>query len=93
MKLPVKYDDLTPDVRKLVREQYVKDQDGLCYYCKCSLRGKPSEEVMQKRIRWSLFPKHFLKWPIHLHHNRESGLTIGAVHAKCNAVLWQYEGE
>jgi hypothetical protein len=28
-----------------------------------------------------------------LHHCHQTGLTIGAVHAKCNAVLWQYHGE
>lgn len=32
-------------------------------------------------------------YPVHLHHDHKTGLTIGAVHAKCNAVLWQYYGE
>jgi hypothetical protein len=33
-----------------------------------------------------------LKSPIHLQHDHDTGLTEGAVHAYCNAVLWQYEG-
>jgi len=30
---------------------------------------------------------------MHLHHNHETDMTEGAVHAYCNAVLWQYEGK
>jgi hypothetical protein len=30
--------------------------------------------------------------PVHLQHSHVTGLTEGAVHAFCNAVLWQYEG-
>jgi hypothetical protein len=41
----------------------------------------------------SLFPKNFLKWPVHLHHSHDTGMTIGAVHSYCNAVLWQYHNE
>ena len=39
-----------------------------------------------------LFPAFFLSHPIHLQHNHETNMTEGAVHARCNAVLWQYEG-
>jgi len=44
-------------------------------------------------IKKSLFPRGFFGYPIHLHHSHDTGMTIGAVHAHCNAVLWQYEGE
>jgi hypothetical protein len=40
-----------------------------------------------------LFPELFLKYPVHLHHSHVTGLTIGAVHAYCNAVLWVYHDE
>jgi hypothetical protein len=49
--------------------------------------------VMSKKINVDLFPPNFFKWPVHLHHDHRTGMTIGAVHCRCNAVLWQYHGE
>ena len=49
--------------------------------------------VTELEIHEELFPKNFFDHPIHLHHDHETGMTIGAVHAQCNAVLWQYHGE
>jgi hypothetical protein len=56
---------------------------------------EPTKEMQQKSINFSLFPGGigFLKYPIHLHHDHNTGMTIGAVHARCNAILWQYHGE
>jgi hypothetical protein len=93
MDLPKNYNELSIQERKLVREEYVKLQDGLCHYCKSPLSGEPSDFVLNKWINVRLFPKSFFLWPIHLHHNHETGMTIGAVHNRCNAVLWQYENE
>ena len=92
MKLPVNYSELRIYERKKVREQYVLIQKGLCHFCKNSLANRPSEKVEKIPINNDLFPKGFLKYPIHLHHCHHSNMTIGAVHAKCNAVLWQYYG-
>jgi hypothetical protein len=93
MELPVKYTTLSPRQKRLVRLEYIKLQNGKCYHCGESLGGKPSTEVMEKYIEKSLFPPNFFTHPIHLHHNHETGMTIGVVHARCNAVLWQYFGE
>ena len=90
MKLPVPYSKLTPKERREVREQYVKDQDGLCYWCRQPLDKQPLDEVKSKKINWRLFPANFLNYPIHLQHDHGSDLTEGAVHAYCNAVMWQY---
>ena len=92
MKLPVVYHDTPPSERRIVREEYVRRQDGKCWYCKEPLHQLPPESIMSKKINMRLFPTNFLKHPIHLQHNHETGLTEGAVHARCNAVLWQYEG-
>lgn len=95
MTLPVKYSTL--DWRKgekaIVRNEYVRLQKNLCYYCNLPLTGNPPKEVTDKKINWSLFPPNFLNSPIHLQHNHETDMTEGAVHAYCNAVLWQYEGK
>ncbi len=87
IKLPADYTKLTSAQRKKVREKYTKLQDNKCMFCKSSLDQKPIEE---HKINWSLFPKGFTRYPIHLQHDHQTNLTEGAVHAYCNAVLWQY---
>lgn len=93
MNLPVDYTTLSWQERKAVREEYVKLQNNNCFYCKATLNWSPPKEIREKEINWKLFPENFLKYPIHLHHNHDTGLTLGAVHSYCNAVLWQYEKE
>lgn len=89
----VNYNELSQRERKHVRENYAKDQDGLCFYCDAPLDGPASERVQKKVVNKNLFPKGFFNHPVHLHHNHNTGMTIGAVHCKCNAVLWQYHHE
>ena len=93
MQLPVNYTKLHYTQRKVVRNEYIKRQDGKCYHCKKPLSGKPCHSALLLIVRPALFPKNFFNYPVHLHHNHDTGMTIGAVHAHCNAVLWQYFGE
>lgn len=93
MNLPVNYRNTHYRIRKLVREEYIIQQNGVCWHCGHNLIGEPSEEVKSKTINWRLFPPNFTKYPIHLHHSHDTGMTIGAIHSLCNAVLWQYYGE
>lgn len=93
MKLPVDYTKLKPHEKRLVREEYIRIQNERCYYCGADLDSHAHPDVLDKPITESLFPKGFFKYPVHLHHSHVTGMTIGAVHAYCNAVLWQYEGE
>ncbi len=93
MKLPVFYDDLTQYERKQVREQYIKQQNNKCYFCKSPLSENPSKDTLKKKVNKRLFPSGFFNWPIHLHHSHNTGKTIGAVHAYCNAILWEYYNE
>ena len=92
-KLPVNYNALAWQERKMVREQYVEKQKGLCHYCKKPLSGEPKELIKNIWIDEDLFPENFFNYPVHLHHSHETGKTIGVVHARCNAYLWQYKGE
>ena len=91
IKLPVDYTKLSPKIRKKVREKYCKLQDWLCLYCNHDLHDDPPSIITEKKINFKIFPSGFLKWPIHLQHNHETNMTEGAVHAYCNAVMWQYE--
>ena len=90
MKLPVDYTKIDGATRRLIREEYVKAQNGLCYWCNKPLDNNPPVEITNKPINWRLFPPNFLKYPVHLQHNHDTGMTEGAVHAYCNAVMWQY---
>ena len=90
--LPVEYSRLEQWERRLVREQYICEQFGKCYWCDEPLDGEPSDNVKNKKVNWKLFPPNFMKYPVHLQHDHGTDLTEGAVHAKCNAVMWQYHG-
>ena len=90
--LPVNYERLHWTERKIVREQYIKEQENKCYFCGSSLDNPPPKEITDKRINWDLFPENFLKYPVHLQHDHDTGMTEGAVHSYCNAVMWQYLG-
>jgi hypothetical protein len=89
VKLPVMYESLTIETRRKAKNAYAKLQDYKCWYCQADITGPPKNKPL---IDWSLFPQNFLKYPVHLQHDHETGLTEGVVHAYCNAVLWQYEG-
>lgn len=89
--LPTNYTLLTTKQKRIVRELYIKEQKGFCSCCKHLLTEPAREQGFIINI--SLFPKGFFNNPIHLHHNHKTSMTIGAVHAKCNAIAWQYFGE
>ena len=90
--LPTDYTKLSPVEKRAVRKEYITRQDGKCMYCGCPLDEDAPESVKSKKINWNLFPPNFLRYPVHLQHNHFTGMTEGAVHAYCNAVMWQYEG-
>lgn len=89
--VPVNYNLLTSAERRMVRKQYATLQNNKCMYCGESLDETPPLRVTEKTIDWSLFPDNFLRYPVHLQHDHKTGMTEGAVHAYCNAVMWQYE--
>jgi len=90
LALPIDYPSSDSKLRKQAREQYVREQKGLCQHCGVDILENPKEI---DSIDWSLFPTHFRKWPVHLHHCHKTGFTIGAIHMYCNAWLWQYKKE
>tara|TARA_Y100000590_G_scaffold30504_1_gene33873 strand:- start:182 stop:463 length:282 start_codon:yes stop_codon:yes gene_type:complete len=92
MKLPIDYTKLNSQTRQKVRNKYCELQNWLCFYCEQDLHDTPPLTITEKKINWNLFPKNFLRYPIHLQHNHDTNMTEGAVHAYCNAVMWQYEG-
>jgi hypothetical protein len=93
ISLPVFYDALSHAEKRAVRSRYTKLQGGLCYHCKARLDAEPPSSIKKTPINMKLFPAGFMDHPIHLQHSHETGLTEGSVHARCNAVLWQYHGQ
>lgn len=93
MELPIKYSETHYTIRKKARLEYIKLQEGLCYYCHEPLKKKAPLRIRKMKLKRGGFPRGFWKYPIHLHHCHKTDLTLGAVHNYCNAVLWQYHGE
>ncbi len=91
MNLPVRYKELSSSEKRKVRELYISLQNGKCCYCKCDLNSEPPKNITNKPVDKKLFPVNFFDYPIHLHHNHNTGLTIGAIHCYCNAVSWIYD--
>jgi len=92
-ELPALYEELLPSERREVREQYVEQQGGFCMHCFGCLKQVPPSDITDKPVRPELYPSNFFDHPVHLHHSHDTGLTLGAVHAYCNAVLWEYHNE
>jgi hypothetical protein len=91
--LPARYSLLSPSERREVKAMYVAYQGDTCYYCKGNLKQAPPEKIANIKVKPHYYPKGFFENSIHLHHNHSTDLTLGAVHAHCNAVLWEYHGE
>lgn len=85
----VNYDTLSFPEKAALRDKYIKFQKGRCWYCKGKLSEAPIN-LKGKKLNLSLFPTDFLKYPIHLHHDHTTGLTVGATHSLCNGILAQY---
>ncbi len=88
--LTANYNRLSRTDKRQVRLEYVRQQKNKCWYCEGDLNQRPPKRITDKPINWNLFPEGFLNSPIHLQHDHDTGMTEGAVHAYCNAVLWQY---
>jgi len=90
---PKNYEKMSSKTRAETRHMYVAEQKGLCHYCRSPLEGHPSQCSKDMAVTPALYPNGFFDNPVHLHHCHQTGMTIGAVHARCNAVLWEHRGE
>lgn len=92
---PQRYRDLNANQHRKLRDEYVEYFRGRCLYCDGQLDDEPHEFVRQSadEIEWDNLPgskEGFLKNPVHLHHDHETGLTLGPIHALCNAHSWHF---
>lgn len=89
---PRVYGTLLPREKIELREQYAFHQGDRCCFCGGYFCNPPIAGVADIPIDKWRFPPGFFDSYMHLHHDHDTGLTLGAVHAQCNAVLWQYLG-
>lgn len=87
---PVDYTKLSSRRRRSIREKYVKYQGGKCYWCGGDLDCDPPNKIMSTPVNKAAFPNGFFRNPVHLQHCHRTGMTEGAVHARCDAIMWQY---
>ena len=92
LQLPINYETASPQLRRKAREEYIMEQKGACYLCGELLSDDPARHILDMEIDEELFPDGFFDNPIHLHHDHVTGTSIGTVHCRCNAYMWQYEG-
>lgn len=83
------YSRMSQQERKETRERMVVEQGHKCWYCEQPLSGKPPKHIAEYPINLRMFPAGMLVYPIHLHHDHKTDECLGAVHAKCNAYMWQ----
>lgn len=89
-ELPVMYDHVSREVRARVRDEYARRQKGICPFCLQPLLGDPPPVIQRLPLNAMNWPPEFFRWPVHLHHDHRTGLTIGAYHSRCNAILACY---
>ncbi len=83
LKLPMPYDELRRNWRKkrFVGDAPKETRENLEFFD--AVIGKGEAIDLSKMQRW----------PTHLHHDHDTGLTIGAAHGACNIWLWISEGK
>ncbi len=90
MNLPVNYRKLKQHQKRAVREEYIRLQGGKCCFCGVSLTARSPYEEGETPVHVERYPVGFFDHPVHLHHDHVTGMTIGAIHAYCNAVSFDY---
>lgn len=105
LTLPMPYDELRRNWRKkrFVRDAYRAFQDDACCICGGLLapygdapkKTRENLEILEAVIGKgeAINLSKLQRWPTHLHHNHETGLTVGAAHGACNIWLWISEGK
>jgi hypothetical protein len=92
MDLPVRYSSLRKksEKKRAVREEYIRRQNGNCCFCGESLTSRSPYEEDGTPVHEERYPAAFFDNPVHLHHDHTTDMTIGAIHAYCNAVSFDY---
>lgn len=89
---------LTQETPNSVKEKYPLElessEDALVAY---RYTGNENEGIVdmkkgKEKVGYECvnFPKGMLDYPVHLHHDHKTGMTIGAIHSYCNIISFVY---
>ena len=87
LELPTKYSSLSGERLSAVKEAYICLQRERCWLCGNNLWGLPKYIVENPKLMALCFNKLAEQMPYHLHHDHDTGLTLGVTHAECNIII------
>lgn len=93
IQIPIMYNIASVRERRSARIEHRRQQNHKCWYCDANLDDLPPDRILDMDLGLHLFPRGFFRNREHLHHDHKTGMSVGAVHSVCNAILWQYHGE
>lgn len=86
LELPTKYSSLSGERLAVVKEAYICLQRERCWLCGGNLYELPNHVVDNPNLIGLCSSQLAEQHPLHLHHNHDTGLTLGVAHAECNII-------
>jgi hypothetical protein len=84
LDLPTKYSSLSGERKSAVISAYICLQRERCWLCGDSLYELPTFIVENPKLMALSYNELAEEHPHHLHHDHDTGLTLGVTHAECN---------
>ena len=54
IELPAMYTELNAVQKRMVRDYYADQQNGMCLFCDSALNAQPPAEIKKLKINWSV---------------------------------------
>lgn len=86
LELPTKYSSLSGERLSAVKDAYICLQRERCWLCGDNLYELPKYIVDNPNYMGLCYNQLAEQTPLHLHHNHDTGLTLGVAHAECNII-------
>jgi len=86
LELPIKYSSLSGERLSAVKEAYTCLQRERCWLCGNNLWDLPKYIVENPKLMGLCGNQLAEHSPLHLHHDHDTGLTLGVTHAECNII-------
>lgn len=86
LQLPTKYSSLSGQRRAAVKEAYICLQRERCWLCGDSLYALPTFIVDNPNVVQLCYNQLAEQFPLQLHHDHDTDMTLGVTHAECNAI-------
>ena len=87
LELPTKYSSLSGERLSAVKEAYICLQRERCWLCGNNLYELSKYLVDNPKLMPLCGNELAERYPLHLHHDHDTGLTLGVTHAECNIII------